>query len=236
MVFTVELLLGMKFYYLVYCLYRDRPSNFYCISNPAVLCLSKLVSRGRFLNAKLNLASVKFLAIHTDTSTEDITWRDGANTRRRSSKDDVARVQRHDARDVAQDARDAVDHQARRALLLGLAVDRQEELNVMGIGNGGLGYDVAHGQEGIEALGNVPGKALLLGLVLDVAGSHVDGDGVGWTEFSLAKRRLDRDAVGQRTSNSVNCALLVIRLQVLDSLANDERKLDLVVQRHALGT
>ena len=71
-----------------------------------------------------------------------------------------------------------MQHQLRAVGLLHLAVDGQPEVYVVRVLDARLGDELGDGHEGVEALGDGPGEALFLGFVLDVAGSHVDGDGV----------------------------------------------------------
>lgn len=116
------------------------------------LSLGEGVRTGRLLNRNLNSTLLYLLSINPQTSAHNITGRSRADTSRCTSEDNITRVKGHDLRDVTQDTRDLVDHEVGRALLLGLAVKLKEELNVVGILDGCLGNDVAHGQESIEAL------------------------------------------------------------------------------------
>jgi hypothetical protein len=144
-------------------------------------------------------------------------------------------VECHDLGDVAQDTGDLVDHKVSRALLLGLAVELKEELDVVRVLDRGLGDDVAHGQECVETLGNGPGKSLLLGLVLSVAGSEVNGDGIGCivSVFGLGKL-IDAGHDGI-TLNGFQGTLSIRGLEISSQLANDKGQLNLVVHINALG-
>lgn len=64
--------------------------------------------------------------------------------------------------------------------MLGLAVELEEELNIVRVLNGSLRDNVAQRQESIETFGDVPWETLLLGLILGVAGGEVNGDSVSW--------------------------------------------------------
>lgn len=57
-------------------------------------------------------------------------------------------------------------------------VDGKSQSGIMWIRDGGFGNEIADGAEGVEALGNGPGKTGAFGGFLDVAGGHVDGDDV----------------------------------------------------------
>lgn len=143
------------------------------------LRLSKLVRARRLLNGNLNLGLGQLLAADTKTGADHVTGHGRADAGRGSGQDDVAGLEGHDLGDVAQDAGDLEEHEVGGAFLLDDVVDLEEELNVVGVGDGGFLDDVAHGQKGVEALGDGPGETLLLGLVLVVACRHVDGEGIG---------------------------------------------------------
>lgn len=193
----------------------------------------KGVRAGRLLDRNLNAASLELLAVYPHAGADDIAGDRGANTGRGSGEDNVAGLQGHDLGYVAQDAGDLVDHQVGRTLLLDLAVDLEPQLNVLGVLDGILGDDLAHGQEGIETLGDVPGQTLLLGLILGVAGRHVNGHGVRYTInkwFWLSFR------AQSHTLDSLQSSLGIVSLEIPDRLADDEGKLDLIVHVNALGS
>lgn len=146
----------------------------------ASLGLGEDVSALGLLDRNLNLGLLELLAVHTDAGLHDVAGDDGANTLGRSGKDDVALLNGEDLGDVTEHLGDLEQHELRRVVLLDLVVDGQVQLDVVGVGNGRLGNDVAQGQEGIEALGYRPGKALLLGLPLGVPGRHVNAEGIAW--------------------------------------------------------
>ena len=73
-----------------------------------------------------------------------------------------------------------MQHQLRAVGLLHLAVDGQPEVYVVRVLDARLGDKLGDGHEGVEALGDGPGEALLLRLVLHVAGGHVDGEEVAY--------------------------------------------------------
>jgi hypothetical protein len=144
-------------------------------------------------------------------------------------------VEGHDLGDVAQNSGDLVDHKVSGALLLGLAVQLEEELDVVRVLDGGLRDDVAHGQEGVEALGNGPGKTLLLGLVLGIAGSEVNGDGISYRVSVFGFSKLKDAGHNAITLNGVQSTLGIRSLEISSQLANDKSQLNLVVHVNALG-
>lgn len=141
----------------------------------------------------------------------------------------------HDLGDVAQNTGDLVDHKISRALLLGLAVELKEELDVVRVLDRGLGDDVAHGQECVETLGNGPGKSLLLGLVLSVSGSEVNGDGIGCIVSVFSISKLGDSGRNAITLNGVQGTLCIRGLEISSQLANYKSQLNLVVHVNALG-
>lgn len=100
----------------------------------------------------------------------------------------IARLERHDARHMAQDGGDGEQHQAGGIALAELAVDAQKQLRVPRIGEvggggevgqGGFGDALAEGQEGVEAFSGGPGEPVLFGHGLRIARRHVDRHRVG---------------------------------------------------------
>ena len=118
-----------------------------------------------------------------------------------------------------------------------MAVDAQEELDVVWVRDGGFGDGVADREEGVEAFGNGPRETFSLGFVLGVAGGHVDGEAVAffWVAEGLVVVLL---VVGSgnwdgavcfvyvlHTCYSVHGALLVVLMQVSDILSHDQTQL-----------
>ena len=81
---------------------------------------------------------------------------------------------------MAQLARYAVEHEPRTIVLARMAVDAQEELNVVRVRDGRFGNGIADGEEGVKAFSDGPGETFSLGFVLGVAGGHVDGEAVAF--------------------------------------------------------
>lgn len=159
----------------------QRPVVCYLGSNlSSTLCLSKYVGGGRFFDGNLNFGLLELLAIHPQTGPHDIAGDNGTDAGGRSGDNEITRLERHDPGDVAEDLGDLEEHKVGRGILFRLAVDLEEELDVVGVGNRGLGDDLAQGQERIKALGNVPRQALPLRLVLAVSGCHVDREQIGY--------------------------------------------------------
>lgn len=83
---------------------------------------------------------------------------------------------------MAQNGRDAEQHQAGGIRLPDLAVDGEEQLHVATVRvrrQRRFGHALAEGQEGVEAFGGRPRQTVALGHVLRVARRHVDPDRVG---------------------------------------------------------
>lgn len=140
--------------------------------------LHEHVGARRLLYGNLHLGLFQLLSVHSDTSRHDVSGHNWANTLGSSGDDNVACLERHDLRDVAQESGNGEEEELCRVLLLGFAVDLQPYLDVVRVWDFGLGDDLADGQESVEALGDIPGKTLLLGLLLDIPCCHVDGQSV----------------------------------------------------------
>lgn len=130
------------------------------------------------LHLNLDPPLLELLAVHLDGRRHYIPGLDLAHALGRSGQDQVALLEGHDARDLGQEARDAVEHQAGRVGLALLGAHAQAQEGVVRIGQTGLGDLLGNGQESVEALGDRPGESLLLSLFLDVAGGHVDAEEV----------------------------------------------------------
>jgi hypothetical protein len=86
----------------------------------------------------------------------------------RSAEGASAHLERHDGRDVLDEARDVKDHLARRAALLELAVDLEPEVQIVRVGHAVARHKVAVDARVRSALrhggGSVSGKAHLMGV------------------------------------------------------------------------
>lgn len=98
-----------------------------------------------------------------------------------------------------------------------------------------FGYGVADRAKGVETFGDGPREAFLLGFVLQVAGSEIDGEGVGYTLLSISKRRRSlssaRSCQSRRlTVNGVYGPLLIFLIQILHLPPHNQRQLNFIVQ------
>ena len=94
-----------------------------------------------------------------------------ADARRRAGRDDVARQQRHELADVADQMRDAEHHRARVAALHALAVDVEPHVERLRIGHFVARHQIRPDRaEGVAALAVVP---LAAALELEVALRYV---------------------------------------------------------------
>ena len=80
--------------------------------------------------------------------------------------------------DVTDEVGQGEDHVPRMAGLPGLAVDLAPQADVVRVGDAGQGDEGTDGQTGVEHLGQCPGVAFPLGLLLEVPGRHVEGQAV----------------------------------------------------------
>lgn len=79
-----------------------------------------------------------------------------AGAGRGARQDDVARFQRHEVRDVGDEAGDGEDHAARAVVLHHLAVYVHPQPGVLGLRQGLFGYETANGTRRVEGLGQGP--------------------------------------------------------------------------------
>ena len=149
----------------------------------------------------------------------------GPDALRRPRQHDIALLQRHHLADVAQQPRDPKQHQRRGVALPVLAVDAQPQRDVVGVGNLGHGDGRRDGAEGVEALGDGPGQALALCLVLDVARRQVDGREV-----------VRDDGVEAEEGGGGGGGQVVVGPAAAAAVGpDDEAELDFVVQRRPGG-
>lgn len=86
---------------------------------------------------------------------------------------------------MAQNGRDAEQHQAGGIRLADLTVDAQEKLHVAAMRvrrQRRFADALAEGEKGVEAFGGGPRETVPFGHVLRVARRHVDPDGVGYVD------------------------------------------------------
>lgn len=131
----------------------------------------------------------------------------GADARGRAGEDAVAFLKREERGDVRNELGNAEEHVAGVAALALLAVDVKPKVNIGRVGDGRGRNEGRDGRERVHALGDGPGKALLLGLLLDLARGHVQTEEV-------------TGDVGHRGRNG----------DVATALADDDAELNLVVK------
>lgn len=168
------------------------------------------------LHLNLNLSLLDFLAIDLDRTPHHIPRLDLAHALGRTRQHQIPRFQRHHTGDVCELPRDPEQHQIRRVRLPQLIADGQLQERIVRVRDRGLRDPLGDREEGVKALGDRPGKSLLLGLVLQVARGHVDGQHVAV------------DGVERR--------LVVVRIQVAECLPDDETQFDFVVEFDPLGS
>jgi len=174
------------------------------------LSLSELVRVLAVLHSDLDLALLEFGTINPKASLDHITGHYGANALGSTCEHDIALLQSHDLGDVRQLPANAEQHQLRVVLLLHLAIDLQVQLHIVRVGDLARRNRSGNRQESVEALRDAPGQALLLGLVLDVAAGHVDGEQVALDAGHPARG--------------------VILVDVAERLADHDSELDFVVE------
>lgn len=177
--------------------------------------LGELVCVLAILHSDLDLALLELSTINPEASLDHITSHNWTNALGCTCEHNITLLQSHDLGDVRQLPSNAEQHQLRVILLLHLAIDLQVQLHIMRVGNLARRNRSRNRQESVEALCNAPRQALLLGLLLDVAAGHVDGEQVA----------LD---AGQP-------ALGVILVDVAERLADYDAELDFVVEVNAAG-
>ena len=124
--------------------------------HPRSSSLRELVGAGGLLDGDLDLGFVEFLPADADAGAQDVAGDDGPHALGGAGDDDVAALEGHDLRDVAQQAGDLEQHELGGVLLLDVAVDGEVQLDGVRVRDRGLGDEVADGQEGVEPLGDVP--------------------------------------------------------------------------------
>lgn len=177
--------------------------------------LGKLVCVLAILHSDLDLSLLEFSTINPKASLDHVTSHNGTNALGCTCEHDIALLQSHNLRNVRQLPANAEQHQLRVILLLHLAIDLQIQFHIMRVGNLARRNGSRNRQESVEALCDAPRQALLLGLLLDVAAGHVDGEQVA----------LD---AGQP-------ALGVVLVDVAERLADHDAELDFVVEVDAAG-
>jgi hypothetical protein len=157
----------------------EQSANF-SISNIGVdeLGLLKLVESLAVLDWHFHVCLLDGFTVDLQTGPHNVASLDWANTLWRSCQDNVALLQCHNPADITKLPWNAEKHELGVIGLLHLAVDRQPEVYVLGVGDPRLGNHVTDGKECVESLCDGPREPLFLCLFLYVAASHVNGEHV----------------------------------------------------------
>src|SRR5688572_21556834 len=135
-------------------------------------------------NADLDVADA------LDVAAQHITAVDGTYARGRSRKDDVARHQREQARQIADHLRYLPDHLIQVASLLALAIDVQPNRALVGMPDSACRHQRRARPRRLERLSDLPWAAHVLCLALQVAPGHVEGDAIA---VNAIQRLFDRN-------------------------------------------
>src|SRR5262245_41393456 len=126
------------------------------------------------------------------------------DARRRPGRDHVAGVQAHEARQVADELRDAEDHRARVAVLVALAVDLEPDAQLLRVGHLVARHEVGPDRpERVAALALDP---LTAALELEMALREIVDDAVAG---DVLQRALGLDVLGARADDDAELDLPV---------------------------